>query len=339
MKAVAALREGQVEVVDIPRPEYADYECLVRVKACGICNSTDLKIIDNELSDWEVSYPCILGHESVGEVVEVGDRVKYIQPGDVFTNPIGRHAVGSRYRAMFGAMKDYAIVQDHRAMDELGLDRGLYTGFWTRPVSAEIGLEDATLLLTFKETYSALSNFGFRSGMDALVHGDGPVGLALVTFLRMGGAGWVGCVGHHDDRLERASEIGGADLTVNSNTQEVDEALGDRKFDMVIDAVGKTRVVLDSSRRLKPGGKVCIYGVLKKKDSTISLLDLQNHTSIHMLNWPVGEHEVHDEVVRMVLDGQINPKDFYSHVMAVDEAPEAIRKIRAREAFKVVLTF
>ena len=339
MKAVAATRKGHVEVVDIPRPDYAPYECLVRVRACGICNSTDLKILDNELSDLDVQYPCILGHESVGEVVEVGDQVRYIEPGDIFTNPVGRLAEDSDYGAMFGAMKDYAIVQDHRAMDELGVDEDLYTGFWTRPAPAGIPFEDATILLTLKESYSALKNFGFCAGMDVLVYGDGPVGLALVSFLRMGDAGRVGCIGHHDDRLGKAKEIGGADLAVNAHAADVDEALAERKFDMVIDAVGKTSIILDSSRRLKPGGKVCVYGVLKKKDSMISLLDLQNHTSVHMLNWPVGEHDVHEEVVRMVLDGLVAPRDFYSHVMPVDEAPEAVRMIREREAFKVVLTF
>ena len=57
MKAVAAVAPGRVEVVEIPMPEIADYECLVKVRACGLCNGTDLKIIDDEVSTVPVRVP------------------------------------------------------------------------------------------------------------------------------------------------------------------------------------------------------------------------------------------------------------------------------------------
>jgi len=66
MKAVAATARGKVEVVEIPMPEIQDYECLVKVRACGFCNGTDMKIIDDEVSTTPVEFPVILGHEGVG---------------------------------------------------------------------------------------------------------------------------------------------------------------------------------------------------------------------------------------------------------------------------------
>ncbi|MGD2174326.1 MAG: zinc-binding dehydrogenase [Candidatus Brocadiaceae bacterium] len=339
MKAVASPAPGKVEVVDIPPPEIADYECLVKVHACGLCNGTDLKIVDDHLSDQRVNYPVIIGHEGVGEVVEVGEKVKYIRPGDLFTNPIGRLAPGTPYTAMYGGMKELAVVQDHRAMNELGVDRGLYTGSWTRKVPSDMSPVEAAVLLTLKETYSGITNLGFRAGMDVLVYGDGPVGLCLVTFLRMRGAGWLGCVGHWDHRLEHVREVARPDLTLNSRNDDVEEAIGDRRVDLVIDAVGSTSVIKQGSRLLRSGGKVGVYGVLKGQDAELSLLDLKNNTSVHMLNWPVGEHEIHEQMLRMVQAGLLDLRHYYTHTMPADDVEEAVRLVRSREALKVIVTF
>ncbi len=337
MKAVAAPRKGKVEVVDVPMPHVEDYEALVRVRACGLCNATDLKIIDDHLSNWKVDYPVILGHEGVGEVVEVGSKVRNIQVGDRFTNPYGRIEPGTPYNRMWAGMVEYAIVQDQEVAEELGVDRSRRVGARPR-VPADVSFADASILLTLKECYSGIHNPGFEEGMDVLVYGDGPVGRALVRFMRLGGAGWLGCVGHHDDRLKGVKEVGGADLVVNSHREDVDDALGEREFDMVIDAVGSTQIILESSARLKPGGKVCVYGVLKPDDCTISLLELKNHTAVHMLNFPHREGAVHAEVVEMVQSGRIDPRNYYSHTVPIEEAPRGVEMIRSREALKVVFT-
>jgi threonine dehydrogenase-like Zn-dependent dehydrogenase len=339
MKAVAVLRPGEVGVVDIPPPEPREYECLVRVHACGLCNGTDLKIIADEVGEETVEYPCILGHENVGEVVECGGEVKYIEPGDTFLNPIGRLAPGTPYGRMYGAMKDYAIVQDHRAMDELGVPKEEYDGAYTCPVPPEIDPADCGVILTLKEAYSALGNFGFEPGMEVLIYGDGPVGLAMTNFLRLRDAGWVGCIGHHDDRLSRIERVSAPDLTLNSKEQDVKDVLDGRLMDLVIDAVGATAIICEGSQLLKPGGKVGAFGVLSPRDAEISLLELKNHTSVHMLNWPYRENETHDEIVRMALDGTIDLTDYYSHVMPAEQAAEAVRMVKSREALKIILTF
>ena len=339
MKAVAVLKKGEVAIVDIPPPSIAEYECLVKVQATGLCNGTDLKIIDDEFTETGVKYPVILGHESMGQVVEVGSEVESISVGDVFTDPVGRLDPDSPYKAMVGGMKEYSVVQDEKAMDRLGIDRRLYKGSRTRPVPASMPPEDAAILLTLKEAYSALKNFEFNEGMDVVVFGDGPVGLALTSFLHMGHAGWVACIGHHDERLNKILETSRPDLVLNSRWEDVAQTLGDRRVDLVIDAVGSTAVIKQGSHLLKPGGKVGVYGVLKRGHKTLSLADLRNNTAVHMLNWPHGEHDVHTDIVQMVLDGQLDPKGYWSHAMPAEEIERAVQMVRSREALKVILTF
>lgn len=347
MKAVAVERNGEVHVVNIPKPTYNEYECLVRIRACGICNSTDLKIINNELGDCPIEYPSILGHESVGEIVAVGSKVKNYKVGDRVVNPFGRLEPGVEYGYTFAQMCEWGIVHDLEVMKEDGLPMPAETEGLIIETQADypvnfipegISFEDATILLTVKENYSALKNFGVKEGMNVFVFGDGPVAYGLTSLLKLMGASYVGCSGHHDDRLEILRNKANVDLTVNTHNTSVKEAVGDRKFDLVIDAIGSTDVIFEGAEILKQGGKIGMYGVLKKGKGNIDLLHVPNNICIHKLNDPYGEYRSHEEVCELVKAGKINLKDFYSHTLPIDQAAEAFELVKSRKAYKVVLT-
>jgi propanol-preferring alcohol dehydrogenase len=76
---VLAATAQDLAAVELPMPEPGATELLLRVRACGICR-TDLHVIDGDLE--EPKLPLVLGHEIVGDVALVGDRVQGIQVGD-----------------------------------------------------------------------------------------------------------------------------------------------------------------------------------------------------------------------------------------------------------------
>lgn len=341
MKAVAALEKGKIGIVDIPIPTYDDYECLVRVKACGLCSSTDLKIINNEIANLSVEYPVVIGHEGVGEIIEVGKKVKYRKVGDRIICPLGRINSDSPYHWMWAGMSQYAITHDVKAMEEdsqpvpMGLTDLDYLG---KPIPEGMSYVDAVMLLTLKENFSALKNFGLKKGMDILIYGDGAVAHGLCAFSKIMNAGFVGCIGHHDERLQKISKIAKADIIINSKSESPEEKLNGKRFDIIIDAVGSIEIVHQASKMLKPGGKVAVYGVLKKEKANLNLFDIPNNTCIHILNWPYREHRTHDELVKMINDGKIDPKNYYSHVMPMEDAAKGVELIKKREAYKVIFT-
>jgi threonine dehydrogenase-like Zn-dependent dehydrogenase len=339
MKAVAVESPGKVRVVDLPQPKIEPYEALARVHACGLCNGTDLKIIDDHISDMTVEYPVILGHEGVGEIIEVGSAVKNISVGDRFLNPSSRVDPSTGYNRMWGGMSGQAVVRDWKVMRELGLDNAPAGPGPTRKIPADIDYVDGAVLLSLKEALSALRNFGLKPGMDLLIYGDGPVGLALALFARQLDAGWIGVIGHRDARLARIGQVAAPDLLINSHDVEIDQALGDRLMDIVVDGVGSVEIIAEASHRCKPGGVVGGFGVLSQDASQMSLLRLKNNTRFHLLNFPYGEHETHEELVEMVLAGTVNPKDFYEHVLPVEQVNQAIDMVRNRQTLKAVLTF
>ncbi|HID08311.1 MAG TPA: sorbitol dehydrogenase, partial [Armatimonadetes bacterium] len=84
MKACVIESPGKVSILEVPEPTPNEYQALVKILACATCNSTDLKLIEGKM---RTSYPCILGHESVGEVLSVGAMVRSFSVGDIVTRP------------------------------------------------------------------------------------------------------------------------------------------------------------------------------------------------------------------------------------------------------------
>lgn len=344
MKAVVVTGQGQVEIrSDVPVPEIGDYEVLVQNHACGICSGTDFQIINGTLEEAAgfSGYPTVLGHEGSGEVIRLGSKVRHIQIGDRCIHANLRPEVGNCYHKTYGGMAQYGIGIDYQAMLEDGActpDTLPFNGkFHLFP--KEISFLDAALLLSLSECDSASRNFGVKKGDHVLFYGAGPMGTALALFMKLRGAERIVAIDGIDARLENARRIAHVDQTINFTKESADEVLNGEKFDLVVDAVGSSSIIMSGSYQLKPGGKVCSLGVLKKADREIPVSRLQNNTSLHMLNQPYGEYAIMDETIRLILDGKINPKDFYSHVVYFEDIDKALALVRNREAFKVVLDF
>jgi threonine dehydrogenase-like Zn-dependent dehydrogenase len=241
-------------------------------------------------------------------------------------------------------MAEYGIAHDIHAMMEDGLgtppgyDIEIPEDYPVRLIPEGMSYEDAVILLTIKENYSALLNFGMKPGMDVFIFGDGPAAFGLACSARAMGVGYLGCAGHHEDRLNKMSVQAKADVAVNTHNQSLEDVIGSRKFDIVVDAVGSMSVVQSGARLLKPGGRVCVYGVLKKSQAALNLLDLPNNTCVQVYNRPYQEYRTHDAVCAWVAAGGLELKWFYSHVLPIDEAVTAFELVKSREAYKVILT-
>ncbi len=341
MKSVAVLAPGVVKLVhNVPIPEPEDYEALVRIRACGFCNGTDLQIINATLPAHEgmQPLPTLLGHEAAGEVVAVGKKARNIKVGDRFLHPNLRMDPGNGYTRAYGGLSDYGLVADHPAMIEDG-----YTGplpFYKKFHRIPDGFDfvDAGVVLSLCESMSAARNFGAGPGKRIVVYGAGPMGLALMKYMRLLGADEIVAVDRDPARLDRAAALCGLDRTVNNAEESVTDALGGGKYDIVVDAAGFSEILLEGSRLLKPFGRVCSMGVLKRGDTNIDVTRLQNNTLFQLLNLPYGEYDLMEENFALMAEGKINPKDFYSHVMPREEIHECIRLVKERKALKVILT-
>lgn len=342
MKAVAVISPGVVRVVDdVPTPVPGDYEVLLKVRTCGFCNGTDFQIINNTLGDREggCRYPTVLGHEGVGDAVQLGAKVRHIKLGDRFIHPNLRPDVGNGYSKNFGGMAEYGLVADHQAMLEDGFapEKMPFRNKFIQ-IPSDFDPVDGAMLLSLGETLSAARNFGCAPDKDVLVYGAGPMGLALMTFMNIVGVRSVTVIDGIEERLEKAVTQAHADRAINFRTQDVNEVLRGELFDIVVDAVGSSQILIEGSHRLKPFGRVGSMGVLRDSDLLVDVSKLKNNTVLHMLNFPYGEYAAVPEVVRCIQEGLVDPKNFYSHILPMEQIDEVMALIRSKQALKVIMT-
>lgn len=339
MRGVAAVGGGGVELVrDVPVPEIGPYEALVRMKSCGFCNGTDFHIIRGEMSVNVDGFPTLLGHEGIGDIVELGSKVRNYKIGDRFMNPIIKMMPGTRYGCTWGAMCDYGIVQDQKAMVDDGEALSLLNPRQLECVQipADFDVIDGGCLITLNECFSAARNFDVED-KDVLVYGAGPMGLATMKYMSYLGARTIVAIDGVEERLALARSLSGADETINYTKVDKKEVLKGRIFDRVIDIVGQTSILLEGSHLLKPFGIIGSMGVLRNTDAMVDVTKLKNNTRLQMLNFPYGQYDITAENIRLIEKGVIHPKDFYSHVLNVEDIQEAVRLVAEKEAVKVIL--
>ena len=204
MLGFAALKEGGAALVTLPIPEPAPYQALVRMRACGVCNGTDSKIIHHTFKLFD-QYPTLLGHEGVGQVVRLGEKARRLRVGDLVLLPFVEGELAG-FSSGWGAYCEYAVVWDLKAMLEDGV---------TPPDSAyaqtllppDMDPVDATMIVTFREVLSSIPRFHIESGETVVVYGAGPVGLSFVKFLKHRGCTVVS-VDISDEKVERAKRFG-----------------------------------------------------------------------------------------------------------------------------------
>lgn len=343
MKAVVVVEKGKVEVrSDVPIPIPGDYEALVKVHACGFCNGTDLQVINGTIkeSGGFMGFPTVLGHEGASEVVQLGKKVRHIKIGDRFIHNNLRPNVGNGYTKTYGGMAEYGLVCDHEAMQEDGYGEKEMPFFKKqKKFPSDISYIDAGVLLSLSECHSAARNFGVKHGDHVLIYGAGPMGSALAMFMKLGGAEHVTVVDGVEERLLHVKKVSGIDQIINFQNEDVKKVIGDELFDLVVDAVGKSSILIEGSWFVRPGGKICSLGVLKSDDTAIDVSRLKGNTALHMLNFPYGEYDIMTDTIQMIQEKKITPKNFYSHVVYYEDIDKVLELVKSKEAFKVILTF
>ncbi len=339
MRAVGIISPDEIKMVDIPIPEMGEYECLVKMHACGFCNCTDTESVLNTHIHKDMPFPHIQGHEGVGEVVKKGAKVVSYDIGDRIVFPEGRIAPESGfYMCGCGHFADYCIVRDCAALTQGGLPLGSVFADWARKFPKQMSYTDAAVITPMRETLSAARNFGIGAGSRVLIIGDGPSGFGLALFSKLEGAELVAVAGHRNDRLMHAKKDAHADIVINTHDEDVFSRFKGN-VDIIIDAVGSPDILIRASHTVRTGGKVGLYAGLKKDRRMIDFHEFANDVSLHKLYSPSGDREVHDELMELIAAGKVDPKHFYSHILPMEKFKQAMDMTLDRTAFKVVLDF
>jgi len=341
VKAVLVEEPGKLAVRDVPMPEMGPYQALVRIEACGICNSTDVKIIDRHFVS-HIPLPLVLGHESVGTVMEVGERVRAYRPGQRVLRPGAEYDYGKvGIASAWGGLAEYGLVTDLAAwqVDHPGEKP---SGMWAKQqvVPPEIDPADATAIITLKETLSSVRHAGVDENTWVAIVGTGPVARAFTFWAHWLGARFLVVFGRRERWCDDFLNLGANNYIYGDKPCADDEAkvAGVRAFDLAIEAVGSNQALEDALALVRAEGWVANYGVSSEDDPPSDLVR-EAYAQRRIRNITVREEEVHDEVLGLIAKGEIDLREWRGERLSLDQIDEGIRLVRAKGATKVVIVF
>ena len=264
MKALVKKKsEPGIWLEDVPIPTIGINDVLIRVLRTGICG-TDLHI--HKWDAWAqktIPVPMVVGHEFVGEIVEVGSNVKDFHVGEIASGE--GHVVCGRCRNCLAGRRH--LCKDTQG---IGVNRaGAFAEYIALPYS-NVWVHDAQIPRDVQAVFDPFGNAVHTAlsfdvlGEDVLITGAGPIGCMAAAVVRHAGARHVVATDLNPYRLALARELG-ADVAVDPRTTplaEVQKQLGMREgFDVGLEMSGNPAAFREMLANLCHGGKVAILGI------------------------------------------------------------------------------
>jgi threonine 3-dehydrogenase len=264
MKALVKSRaERGLWLSDVPEPRPGINDVLIRVHRTGICG-TDLHIYKwDEWAAKTIPVPLVIGHEFVGEVVEVGSNVADFQPGQIVSGE--GHVVCGRCRNCLAGRRH--LCADTQGV---GVNRaGAFAEFIVLPMSnvwvhaAGIDEDVAAIFDPFGNAVHTALSFPVL-GEDVLVTGAGPIGIMAAAVARHAAARHVVITDLNPYRLELARKMG-VTLAVDpreTSLADVQSQLGmSEGFDVGMEMSGNAEAFRGMLANMAHGAKIAMLGI------------------------------------------------------------------------------
>lgn len=340
MKAAVFRGGGQpLTIEDVPRPDPAPDEVLIKVAACGVCH-TDLHYVDHGTPTFKAP-PMVLGHEISGTIEEAGAEVDGFAKGD----PVLVAAVLSCGRCD-ACRAGRENICENGVMLGNHIDGG-YAEFVA--VSAkdvfrlphEVPLVEGAIIADAITTpYHAVVNRGrVQPGDHVLVLGCGGVGLNVVQIAAALGARVI-AADLSDDKLGWAARLGASDLVNASRVERLDKEVrkltGRGGVDVAFEVVGRGATQEQAFACLRTGGRLVLVGyspdTMKLNSGRVMFreLDVVGSLGCRPLDYP--------RVIEMVRQGRIRVTELVTHRFPLDRINQALDVLRAGDAVRAVVT-
>jgi threonine 3-dehydrogenase len=276
MLALVKTRPGPgLELTTVPEPSIGINDVLIRVHKTGICG-TDLHI--DSWDGWAaetIKPPLIVGHEFVGEIVEVGANVSDFHPGDL---------VSGEGHVTCGRCRHCLAGQRHLCAKTVGLGvnrDGAFAEYVALPMTniwhhwKDVDEEVAAIFDPFGNAVHAALSFPIL-GEDVLVSGAGPIGLMATAVVRHAGARLVVVSEPIAFRRELAMRMG-ATIAIDPLERDLASVQAElgmvEGFDVALEMSGNARALRSAISNMAHGGAIAILG-LPTADITLDVNEI-----------------------------------------------------------------
>ena len=331
MRAVVIERPHQWQVTDVHDPTPQDDEVIVSVSACGVCG-TDLHIFDG---DFPSKMPLIPGHEFVGEVVEVGRKVRSVKVGDFvtvhpnkpcllcdFCREGDEHLCENLQAYGFhipGGFAQFVAVKETNVYKAEGLTP--LQAAWAEPLSCCL---------------HGLNKVGVKSGEKALVIGCGPIGLLFVQLLLVHGASEVVAVDLSKERLSAARQLGASVTLQPEEFVSSHKDIAPNGFALVVEASGNPKAVELGLKVVRAGGRFLQFGVCPT-EATVNFSPFAIYRKEITIVGSFSLGKEMPQALNLLVSGRVKVDVLTTHQMGLDGFGEAVKLMREAKSLKVQL--
>lgn len=337
MRTLIVEKDGTLAVKEISMPAYHECQALVKTLSCGICNGTDAKLIHRNFKNFgPEKYPMMLGHESVGRVIEIGSKVTTFKVGDIVVLPFVDPQDG--YDSGWGSFSEYAVVCDPATWDESKYGPTPECAFGQNIIPPEVDPVDASMIITLREVLSSIKRFGIGANDPVVVFGCGPVGLTFIKIMSLLGVHPIIALDIVPEKMEVAKQMG-ANYVFNSGDDAFKAEI--RKIcpdgvKYVLDAVGISAIINTAMSMLCDQGKICCYGISANLSAEINWADAPYNWQLQFQQLPskVEEGQAHNQVMNWIKAGAIDLKDYISDYFEFDDILSAFEILEKRQIAK-----
>ncbi|WP_258360441.1 zinc-dependent alcohol dehydrogenase [Moorella sulfitireducens] len=274
MKAGVLYGKQDFRIEERPRPSAGPNQLVVKIEYAGICG-TDVEFY--KIGMVPAPLPMVLGHENVGTVVEVGEGVTDFKVGDrILCGPPSACEQmcpscrrGETNVCIYGFPKTAGIGGPDGGFAEYFLVRDVAHTMLVK-IPDNVDPKDAVLFDVICVSLHGVRKSRFKVGDNVVVSGTGPIGLAAIQFLKVGGANKIIALGTNSEKEPLLKKYG-ADYFINAREckdigNEIKKILGSPVgADVVFECAGNMESLSNCIYQcVKPGGQVVVLGTIQE---------------------------------------------------------------------------
>ena len=340
MKAITKkLAQPGLWLDDVPEPKIGINDVLIRVKRASVCG-TDVHIYNWD--DWAkqaIPVPMVIGHEFVGEIVQVGSNVSDFFPGQIVSGE--GHVVCGHCRNCLAGRRHLCAHTSG-----VGVNRpGAFAEYIALPMgnvwvhSPHVDLEVASIFDPFGNAVHTALSFPVL-GEDVLITGAGPIGLMAAAVVHHAGARFVVITDVNPYRLELARKLG-VTRAVDVRSQKLADVQRDldmkEGFDVGLEMSGNPAALGDMIANMSHGGKIAMLGI----PSEPMAIDWRTVIFSMLTIKGIYGREMYETWYKMtvMLQSGLDIKPVITHRFPYTEYERAFEVMRKGESGKVILNW
>ncbi len=340
MKAITKkLAQPGLWLDDVPEPKIGINDVLIRVKRASVCG-TDVHIYNWD--DWAkqaIPVPMVIGHEFVGEIVQVGSNVSDFFPGQIVSGE--GHVVCGHCRNCLAGRRHLCAHTSG-----VGVNRpGAFAEYIALPMgnvwvhSPHVDLEVASIFDPFGNAVHTALSFPVL-GEDVLLTGAGPIGLMAAAVVHHAGARFVVITDVNPYRLELARKLG-VTRAVDVRSQKLADVQREldmkEGFDVGLEMSGNPAALGDMIANMSHGGKIAMLGI----PSEPMAIDWRTVIFSMLTIKGIYGREMYETWYKMtvMLQSGLDIKPVITHRFPYTEYERAFEVMRKGESGKVILNW